>query len=61
MLKLIDINDYISDEQIVKLVAYNITIYEGDALHIPAGYCKYPLVPQKTHVEDNKLVIEMDC
>lgn len=61
MLKLLDINDYINDNQPVKLVAYGITIYEGDALHIPAGYVKYPLEPQKIHTEDNVLVIEMDC
>jgi len=61
MLKLIDINDYINDEQRVRLVAYNITIYEGDALHIPAGYVKYPLVQQKMHTDGNILVIEMDC
>lgn len=62
-LRLIDINDYIDDNQQVKLVAYGITIYEGDALHIPAGYVKYPLDPTEKRIysENDVLIITMDC
>lgn len=65
MLKLFDINDYIEDTQQVKILAYGITLYEGDALHMPAGYCKYNLDPsqRRIYVDSNtqQIVITLDC
>ena len=60
-LTLMDINDYIMDEQKVQIIAYNIPLFEGACGDIPVKYSKYPLVPQKTHVSNETLVIELDC
>ena len=55
-----DFNDYIDDNQQVEITAYNVPLYEGDALHIPAGYCKYPLA-KKMYTKDDVLKIDLDC
>ena len=61
MLKLSDINDYFDDKQDVRIVAYNIKLYEGEAGNIPAKYIKYELVPQKIVTDHETIVIELDC
>lgn len=61
LLTLNDINDYFDDNQMVLLEAYNIKLYAGTMGNIPMMYGKYELVPQKIHVQDNSIVIELDC
>ena len=59
-LTIMDFNDYLDDNQQVEITAYHIPLYSGDALHIPAGYCKYPL-NERMYTRDDVLVIDLDC
>lgn len=61
VLTLADISPYLNDNTEVKITAYNIQLYSGDALHIPLGYANYPITPQKIIIEDNKIAIDIDC
>lgn len=61
MLKLSDINDYISDNQKVRIVAYNIKLFEDLCGDIPIKLSKYELVPQKIVTDHETIVIELDC
>lgn len=61
MLKLSDINDYIDDNQDVRIIAYNIKLFEGACGDIPIKLSKYELVPQKIVTDHETIVIELDC
>lgn len=60
-LKLLDITDYIDDNQTVKLVAYNIPLYCGACGDIPVKYSKYPMEPQKITSSESVITIHIDC
>lgn len=60
-LTLSDITPYLNDDTDVKITAYNITLYEGDALHIPLGYAIYPITSQHITTDHETIVIDIDC
>ena len=60
-LTLTDISPYLDDNMEVCITAYNIKLYQGDALHIPLGYSQYPITPQKITTDHEVLCIDIDC
>lgn len=60
-LTLADLSPYLNDNTEVKITAYNIQLYSGDALHIPLGYANYPITPQKIVTDHETIVIDIDC
>ena len=59
-LNLIDLVQFLDDNQQVDISAYNIPLYDGAVRTIPAIYSPYPIV-EKLYTRDDKLIIKLDC